>query len=125
MLADMLTRIRNGQRVKMKSIKQPKSILCLQVLEVLEDEGVIQNFRVKPEEPYFVEVLLKYHEGQPVIQQITTVSKPGQRIHSDVKNLWRLQRGLGFHILSTSKGILSDRKARENNVGGEVLCRVI
>ena len=75
MLADMLTRIRNGQRAKIKSIKQPKSILCLRVLEVLVDEGVVQNFRSEPENPYFVEVLLKYYEGRPVIQEITCVSK--------------------------------------------------
>ena len=125
MLADMLTRIRNGQRAKIKSIKQPKSILCLRVLEVLVDEGVVQNFRSEPENPYVVEVLLKYYEGRPVIQEITCVSKPGQRVYTGVRNLWRLQRGLGFYILSTSKGILSDRKARENNIGGEILCKVI
>ena len=83
MLADMLTRIRNGQRAKIKSIKQPKSILCLRVLEVLVDEGVVQNFRSEPENPYFVEVLLKYYEGRPVIQEITCVSKPGQRVYTD------------------------------------------
>jgi len=124
-LADMLTRIRNGQRVKLKSVKQLKSLLCLRVLEVLVDEGVIQNFRFEPEDPHFVEILLKYYEGRPVIQEITCVSKPGQRVYTNVKNLWRLQRGLGFYVLSTSKGILSDRKARENNVGGEILCKVI
>ena len=124
-LADMLTRIRNGQRVKLKSVKQLKSLLCLRVLEVLVDEGVIQNFRFEPEDPHFVEILLKYYEGRPVIQEITCVSKPGQRVYTNVKNLWRLQRGLGFYVLSASKGILSDRKAIENNVGGEILCKVI
>ena len=91
----------------------------------LNIDFVVQNFRSEPENPYFVEVLLKYYEGRPVIQEITCVSRPGQRVYTGVKNLWRLQRGLGFYILSTSKGILSDRKARENNIGGEILCKVI
>jgi small subunit ribosomal protein S8 len=124
-LADMFTRIRNGQQVKQSSVKQPKSILCMKVLEVLVEEGVIQNFRLDPDNPHLIEILLCYYEDKPVIQEITCISKPGHRVYSNVKNLWRLQRGLGFFVLSTPKGVLSDRKARENNVGGEILCKVL
>ena len=123
-VADMLTRIRNGLGVNKSSVHVIKSKICIQILEVLEQEGVIKNSCLDPDNLYQIQVFLTYHEGQPVMQKLRTVSKPGHRVYTSVRNLWRLNRGLGFFILSTPKGILSDRQACENNVGGEDLCKI-
>lgn len=125
-LGDMLTRIRNGQRAHMNVITAPASKLRARVLDVLEREGYIRGYeeydldRGKRE----VRIELKYHEGQPVIQRISRVSKPGRRVYSKIRDLPRVYNGLGISILSTPQGVLSDAEAREANVGGEVLCEV-
>jgi len=125
-LGDMLTRIRNGQRAHKGMVSSPASKLRERVLDVLQREGYIRGYTrmerngSKPE----LEIELKYFEGEPVIQTIQRVSKPGRRIYSSVRDLPPYANGLGIHILSTPKGVLSDAEARQENVGGEILCRV-
>ncbi len=125
-LADMLTRIRNGQRANKKAVNSPASKLRQRVLDVLEREGFIrgyvreENENGKPE----INIELKYHEGDPVIREIKRVSKPGRRVYSSVNDLPRVRNGLGISIVSTPKGVLSDAEARAENVGGEVICTV-
>jgi len=125
-LGDMLTRIRNGQRARMATIETPASKLRANVLEVLRREGYIRGFSHKDISPGVaqIRVELKYHEGEPVIKQITRVSRPGRRVYSKITDLPRVFNGLGIAILSTSRGVMSDNEARAANVGGEVLCRV-
>ncbi len=125
-LGDMLTRIRNAQMRGKSSVNTPASKLRRWVLDVLEDEGYIRGYS----ETEIVngvselEIELKYYEGQPVIQEIQRVSKPGRRVYSSVKTMPVVRNGLGISIVSTPKGVMSDNAARENNVGGEILCRV-
>ena len=125
-LGDMLTRIRNGQRNKMPLVNALASRLRTNVLEVLKREGYIRNFEVSNPNAGLltVEIQLKYHDGQPVIQEISRVSRPGRRVYSKIKELPRVLNGLGITILSTPRGVMSDQEARAANVGGEVLCRV-
>ncbi len=125
-LGDMLTRIRNGQRARKDVVSSPASRLRRNVLEVLKREGFIRGFSDATSEPGFAElhIELKYHEGDPVIRQISRVSTPGRRVYSGIKDLSRVYNGLGIAILSTPRGVLSDNEAREQNVGGEVLCQV-
>lgn len=125
-LGDMLTRIRNAQMRGKGKVSTPASKVRGWVLDVLQDEGFIRGYaRIEKEgtHPEF-EVELKYFDGEPVISEIKRVSKPGRRVYSAVKELPRVQNGMGISIVSTPKGIMSDTKAREENVGGEVLCRV-
>ena len=125
-LGDMLTRIRNAQMRGKSTVSTPASKLRGWVLDVLEAEGFIRGYsRVdhgggKSE----FEVHLKYHEGHPVIHEIQRVSTPGRRVYSSARGIPAVRNGLGVSILSTPKGVMSDASARENNVGGEVLCRV-
>jgi small subunit ribosomal protein S8 len=125
-LGDMLTRIRNGQRAGKSKIRAPKSKLRLNVLDVLKREGYIRDYRTVEDERGFEELVveLKYHDGSPVIHEITRVSKPGRRVYSKIKELPRYYNGLGISILSTPRGVMADYEARAANVGGEVLCRV-
>ena len=127
-LGDMLTRIRNGQRVRKTSVLCPASKLRANVLDVLRNEGYIRSWRRLEEEQAadkpFLEIELKYHDGDPVIQEISRVSTPGRRVYSSIKDLPRIYSGLGISILSTPRGVMSDTQARAANVGGEVLCRV-
>ena len=125
-LGDMLTRIRNGQRMHMSTVKAPNSRLRTNVLEVLKREGYIRGYNVEDDRKGVsdVSIELKYHEGEPVIQQIARVSRPGRRVYSKINELPRVFNGLGITILSTPRGVLSDQEARTANVGGEVLCRV-
>ena len=125
-LGDMLTRIRNGQHKRMSMVRAPHSRMRANVLEVLKREGYIRDFRVDEVGPGVsnVEIELKYYEGEPVIQEISRVSRPGRRVYSKIKELPRVLNGLGITILSTPRGVLSDQEARDANVGGEVLCRV-
>ena len=125
-LGDMLTRIRNGQRNQMPVVNAPASRLRTNVLEVLKREGYIRYFEVSDPDAGLltVEIQLKYHDGQPVIQEISRVSRPGRRVYSKIKELPRVLNGLGITILSTPRGVMSDQEARAANVGGEVLCRV-
>jgi len=125
-LGDMLTRIRNAQMRNRSKVSTPASRLRAGVLEVLKSEGYIRGYAQvdydggKAE----LEIELKYYDGRPVIRKIERVSKPGRRVYSSVKNIPRVSNGLGVSILSTPKGVLSDADARDQNVGGEVLCRV-
>jgi len=125
-LGDMLTRIRNGQQAKKTKIISPASRLRANVLEVLKREGFIRSFSERQIRPGIaeIEIELKYHEGDPVIKEISRVSTPGRRVYSGVKDLPRVYDGLGISILSTPRGVLSDSEARDQNVGGEVLCQV-
>ncbi len=125
-LGDMLTRIRNGQRVGKSKINAPASKLRSNVLEVLKREGYIRGYRRHEQRPGIaeLEIELKYHDGNPVIQEISRISRPGQRVYSRIKELPLYYNGLGITILSTPRGVMSDQEARAANVGGEVLCRV-
>ncbi len=125
-LADMITRIRNGQRANKKAVISPASKLRQRVLDVLEREGYIRGYVSENSDtgkPDF-SIELKYHEGAPVISEITRISKPGRRVYSSVNDLPRVRNGLGISIVSTPKGVLSDAEARAENVGGEVICTV-
>jgi small subunit ribosomal protein S8 len=125
-LGDLLTRIRNGQRARKDAIISPASKLRVNVLDVLKREGYIRGYDVSEVKPGMsqVNVELKYFEGDPVIREIQRVSTPGRRVYSKIKDLSRVYNGLGIAILSTPRGVMSDAEARENNVGGEVLCQV-
>jgi small subunit ribosomal protein S8 len=122
----MLTRIRNGQKAGMNIVSTPASRLRASVLEVLKREGYIRGFSEERRDPGHAElkIELKYHEGAPVIREISRVSKPGRRVYSKIADLPRVYNGLGISILSTPRGVMSDAEARAANVGGEVLCRV-
>lgn len=125
-LGDMLTRIRNAQMRRRPTVSTPASNLRGRVLDVLQSEGFIRGYtRVDPKDgfPEF-EIELKYFNGQPVIREIKRVSKPGRRVYSPVKDIPTVANGLGVAILSTPKGVMSDAIAREQNVGGEILCNV-
>jgi len=125
-LGDMLTRIRNAQRARHSSCVAPASKLRANVLDALKREGYIRGFATEALRPgiSLLRIELKYNEGEPVIKEITRVSKPGRRVYSKIKELPRVYAGLGTSILSTPRGVLSDAEARAANVGGEVLCRV-
>ncbi|GAB4223828.1 MAG: 30S ribosomal protein S8 [Kiloniellaceae bacterium] len=125
-LGDMPTRIRNGQRTGKSKVRAPASKLRANVLEVLKREGYIRDYRTEDGDRGLneVEIELKYNEGEPVIQEIARVSRPGRRVYSKIKELPRVYNGLGITILSTPRGVMSDQEARAANVGGEVLCRV-
>ena len=124
-LGDMLTRIRNGQRARKDSVLTPGSKLRARVLDVLQREGYIRGYSDADMGPAAgIRIDLKYFEGQPAIQHVARVSKPGRRVYSGAQDLPRVRNGLGIVIVSTPKGVLSDAEAREQNVGGEVLCQV-
>ena len=125
-LGDMLTRIRNGQRAHQAVVASPASKLRANVLEVLKREGYIRGFSQEQVRAGVSElkIELKYVDGEPVIREISRVSKPGRRIYSSLSDLPRVYNGLGISILSTPRGVMSDNEARAANVGGEVLCRV-
>ena len=125
-LGDMLTRIRNGQRAHKPMIQSPASKIRANVLEVLQREGYIRGYSREEVRPGVAElkIELKYVDGEPVIREITRVSKPGRRIYSRIADLPRVYNGLGIAILSTPRGVMSDNEARAANVGGAVLCRV-
>ena len=125
-LGDMLTRIRNAQVRGRSKVSTPASKLRVRVLDVLQSEGFIRGYS---EVEYAtgkseIEIELKYFDGQPVIREIQRVSKPGRRVYSSVRSIPTVHNGLGVSILSTPRGVMADHEARENNVGGEVLCRV-
>ena len=125
-LGDMLTRIRNAQMRRKNKVSSPNSKLRAHVLDVLAKEGYIRGYAqieqkgARPE----IEIELKYNNGEPAIREIKRVSKPGRRVYSGAKDIPTTANGLGVVILSTPKGVMSDWQAREENVGGEVLCNV-
>jgi small subunit ribosomal protein S8 len=125
-IADMLTRIRNANRVGRRMVLIPKSKICTGIAQVLQDEGYIDSYDVIDDERQgTIRVKLKYSmSGDKVIHALDRASKPGRRIYRGVDDLPRILNGMGIAVVSTSKGVMSDRKARENNVGGELLCTV-
>ena len=124
-IADMLTRIRNAQRVDKASVTMPSSKLKAAIAAVLKDEGYIEDFRVAGEKAKpQLEIALKYYAGRPVIERIDRVSRPGLRIYKGHDAIPQVLNGLGVAIVSTSRGVMTDRKARATGVGGEVLCYV-
>ena len=125
-IADMLTRIRNANAVRRNTVAMPASKMKVGIAQVLKEEGFVADYRVHPDKPSSrLEITLKYGpDGERVIREITRVSKPGRRVYSRSKNLPTALRGLGIYVLSTGNGMVSDRTAREQNVGGEVLCKV-
>lgn len=125
-IADMLTRIRNANSIKRKQVCMPASRIKVGIAEVLKSEGFIAGYQVQAGTPYStLELELKYGpDGEDVIRSIDRVSKPGCRSYTRVKDMPRALRGLGIYVLSTPRGVLSDRVARKENVGGEILCKV-
>jgi len=124
-IADMLTRIRNGQQAQKVSVSMPCSKLKISIAKVLQSEGYIDSFTVrengaKPE----LDIVLKYYAGRPVIERIERVSRPGLRIYKGSEKLPRVMNGLGVAIVSTPRGVMTDRAARAGRVGGEVICYV-
>jgi small subunit ribosomal protein S8 len=124
-IADMLTRIRNGQRAEKQSVAMPASKVKAAIAQVLKDEGYVEDFAVRELEGMrTLEISLKYYAGKPVIEKIERVSRPGLRIYRQKDDLPKVMNGLGVAIVSTSRGVMTDRKARGLGVGGEVLCIV-
>jgi small subunit ribosomal protein S8 len=124
-IADMLTRIRNAQSVRKTSVTMPASKLKAAIAQVLKDEGYIEGFAVQEAgTKAAITIELKYYAGQPVIDRIERVSRPGLRIYKGVTEIPKVMNGLGIAIMSTSRGVMTDRKARASGIGGEVLCLV-
>ena len=124
-IADMLIRIRNGQQAQKVSITMPSSKLKRAIAEVLKDEGYIENYAVNQQGTKAVlEIQLKYYAGAPVIDRLERVSRPGLRVYKAAKQIPNVMNGLGIVIVSTSKGLMTDRKARAAGLGGELLCLV-
>ena len=124
-IADMLTRIRNAQLAEKLSVAMPSSRVKASIAQVLKDEGYIDDFKVSEEAgKSTLEIALKYYAGAPVIEKIERVSRPGLRIYKGREDIPKIMNGLGIAIVSTSKGVMTDRKARATGIGGEVLCIV-
>ncbi len=125
-IADMLTRIRNAQMAKKKMVSMPNSRIKLAIANVLKDEGYIDNYHSKNDgNKSTLEIILKYYSEAPVIENIKRMSKPGLRMYRSSENLPNVMNGLGIAIVSTSKGEMTERKARLIGVGGELLCTVV
>ena len=124
-IADMLTRVRNGQSAEKKTVQMPSSGIKASIAKVLRDEGYIESFQViKAGEMTVLSVDLKYYEGKPVIEMIDRVSRPGLRVYKTAESLPKINAGLGISIISTNKGLMTDRSARLLGIGGEVICNV-
>jgi small subunit ribosomal protein S8 len=123
-IADMLTRIRNAQLVEKANVTMPSSKLKVAIAQVLKDEGYIEDFAVKGESKRELEIRLKYYAGRPVIERIERVSRPGLRIYKGRHEIPQVMNGLGVAIVTTPRGVMTDRKARQAGIGGEVLCYV-
>ncbi len=124
-ISDMLTRIRNAQMAEKTSVVMPSSKLKVAIAEVLKDEGYVDGFSViAMGGKSTLEIGLKYYGGRPVIENIQRISRPGLRIYKGSEDIPKVMNGLGIAIVSTSKGLMTDRKARANGIGGEVLCVV-
>ena len=124
-IADMLVRIRNAQLVGHTEVSMPASKIKASIAQVLKDEGYIEDFALRDEGPKKqLRIGLKYYAGRPVIERLEPVSKPGLRVYRGRDDIPRIMNGLGVAILSTSRGVMTDRKARADGVGGEILCIV-
>jgi len=125
-IADMLTRIRNAQATEKVSVSVPASKIKLAIAKVLKDEGYIEDFAQRDlEGKPVIEIGLKYYAGKPVIEKLERVSRPGLRIYRRRDDIPRVLNGMGVAIVSTSRGVMTDRRARDSGVGGEVLCIVV
>ena len=123
-LADMLTRIRNAQMAEKTVVSMPSSKLKVAVANVLKSEGYITGYQVSSDAKPLLSIELKYFEGRPVIEELKRVSRPGLRQYKSVDQLPKVRGGLGVSIVSTNKGVMTDREARAQGIGGEVLCTV-
>ena len=124
-ISDLLTRIRNGQQVKKASISCPASKIKLAILKVMKEEGFIRDYSLTEDtRGKIIEISLKYYHGEPVIKEIVLISKPGLRVYSSVKGMPVYKNNMGISIISTSKGVMTNFKAKEINIGGEVICRI-
>jgi len=123
-IADLLTRVRNAQAARHAAVSMPSSKIKVAICEVLKDEGYIEEFQVDGSAKHVLNVTLRYHEGQPVIEEIKRVSRPGLRIYKACDELPDVRGGLGVAIISTNRGVMTGRNARAQGVGGEVLCTV-
>ncbi len=124
-IADMLTRIRNAQSVEKATVTMPASKVKVAIAKVLQDEGYIDGYKVKSDGGKAeLEIALKYYAGRPVIERIERVSRPGLRVYKGCGAIPQVMNGLGVAIVTTPKGVMTDRKARQTGVGGEVLCYV-
>ena len=126
-IGDMITIIRNAQMRSLSSVKIPNSKFRAKILDVLKQEGYIADYKNLSDEKNknnILSVALKYNQGLPVIKEIKRISKPGRRIYARADSIPKIQNGLGLAIVSTSKGIMTDNDARNQNVGGEIICRV-
>ncbi|NOX52047.1 MAG: 30S ribosomal protein S8 [Gammaproteobacteria bacterium] len=123
-IADLLTRIRNAQMARHENVSIPNSKIKRNILKVLESEGFILGFTTTDEVKSSIDVQLKYHNGAPVIEEIQRVSRPGLRIYKENGDLPKVRGGLGVAIVSTDKGVMTEKRARAAGIGGEVLCTV-
>ena len=125
-IGDMFSRIRNAQMRSLNSIDIPSSNFRKNILKILKNEGYIKDYYIEKSENNKIKlkINLKYYEGDPVIKEIKRISKPGRRVYSRANSIPKVMNGLGLAILSTPKGVMSDAEAKENNVGGEIICRV-
>lgn len=123
-IADMLTRLRNGQTANKKMVTMPSSKLKVAITNILKEEGYIKDFTVSGDVTPLLTVYLKYYRGQPVLETIQRVSRPGLRMYKKKDELPRVMGGLGIAVVSTSKGLMTDRAAREACLGGEIICYV-
>ena len=123
-ISNMLTRIRNAQRANKVAVAMPSSKLKVAIAKVLKEEGYVEDFAVSADAKPVLEIQLKYYAGRPVIEQIKRVSRPGLRVYKGSGEIPTVMNGLGVAIVSTSKGVMTDRKARAAGIGGELLCVV-
>ena len=124
-IADMLTRIRNGLARNKVSVSMPSSGLKEAIAKVLQDEGFVDGFEINEvERKKTLAITLRYYDGEPVIERLSRVSRPGRRMYCGANDMPRLNDGLGVIMISTSKGVMSDRQARSEGIGGEVICSV-
>jgi small subunit ribosomal protein S8 len=125
-ISDMLTRIRNAQMAEKATVSMPSSKLKIAIAEVLKEEGYVDGFKIEQglANKSTLQIGLKYYSGRPVIEKIQRISRPGLRIYKGSDDIPKVMNGLGIAIVSTSKGLMTDRKARANGIGGEVLCVV-
>ena len=125
-IGDMITRIRNAQMRSLHKVTIPSSKFRTKILDILKQEGFILNHKpsTDTDKKFNILVELKYSNGEPVIKEIKRISKPGRRIYAKASSIPKIQNGLGFAIVSTPKGVMTDNEARNQNVGGEIICRV-
>jgi len=123
-IADMLTRIRNGQTANKTAVSMPSSKLKVAIAHLLKEEGFIEDYKIEGDIKPTLEVALKYFQGKPVVEVIQRVSRPGLRIYKKKDSLPKVMAGLGIAVVSTSKGVMTDRSARQAGLGGEIICYV-